>query len=116
MLVWVWVWRVRDGVVRDVEGRERSELPNHGRQLLQLVVREVQFLEERQRLEDRGVERGHLVVGQREDGERLERRQLRRDAVERQRPGWGVSSESFRSRRSFISSPLWTPSVYGPTS
>jgi hypothetical protein len=26
------------------------------------------------------------------------------------------SSKSFRSRRSFISSPLWTPQVYGPTS
>ena len=24
--------------------------------------------------------------------------------------------QSLRSRRSFISSPLWTPSVYGPTS
>jgi len=24
--------------------------------------------------------------------------------------------KSFRSRRSFISSPLWTPYVYGPTS
>ena len=27
---------------------------------------------------------------------------------------WGV--KTFRSRKSFMLSPLWTPSVYGPTS
>ena len=36
---------LRDGIVRDVQGREGSQLPDHGRHLLQLVVREVQLLQ-----------------------------------------------------------------------